>query len=311
MYKIGVDLGGTNIAAGITNSNGELILKDSIKTKKNGSPQEIIKDIFVICNKVMIDKNLTEEEIKHIGIGVPGTCSNSTGIVSFAPNINFKNINLRSEMANHTKIPISIENDANCAALGESIKGAAKDYKNSLTVTLGTGVGAGIVIDGNLIRGNVEVGHHTININGPLCGCGNMGCFESYASATSLIKVAREVSINNPTKILKYAGGDINKIEAKNVFDAKEENDKWAVELIKNYIFYLSVGINNLINCYPLQAVIIGGGISKQGDNLIIPLKEELKSRSFGGEFNIDILTARLGNDAGIIGSAELESKIS
>ncbi|MCL1995445.1 MAG: ROK family protein [Defluviitaleaceae bacterium] len=307
MYKIGVDLGGTNIAAGITDQKGKLIYKDSIKTRKGVEPEEIIKDIYEIASRVISDQGLTEKDIQHIGIGIPGTIDYRANVIEYAPNIGpktgFENVPIGKIMAQYTNIPILVENDANCAALGEAMQGAARNYNNSLVVTLGTGVGVGVVIDGKLMRGNVETGHHIINTTGPVCGCGRKGCLEAYVSATALIRDAK--AANSP-KILELAGGDVNDIEAKNVFDAAETDDPKACELIENYLFYLSIGFSNFANCYPVQAIIIGGGIGKQGDKLITPLLERLRKNALGGTWTVDILTAELGNDAGIIGAAML-----
>ena len=303
MYKIGIDLGGTNIAAGITDQSGKLLHKDSIKTKKNASPEEIIKDIYTIATQVISNQGLAEKDIQHIGMGVPGTIDYQNNIVNYAPNIKFENVPVGKIMSQYTNLPIHMENDANCAALGEAIQGAAKNYKNSLVVTLGTGVGVGVVLDGKLVRGDVEAGHHIINTNGPTCGCGRKGCLEAYVSATALIRDAK--SAKSP-KIIELAGGNEADIEAKNAFDAAEQGDPKALKLIENYLFYLSVGFFNFANCYPVQAIIIGGGISKQENKLISPLLEILHKNAYGGKWNVDILTAKLGIDAGIIGAAML-----
>ena len=296
MYKIGIDVGGTNLAAGITNHAGELIHKDSAKVKQGATSEVVLQDMYNLVTKMLQETNITEDKIQYIGIGVPGACDYYTGLVIFTPNLNLSGVNLRTEFAKHTSIPVYVDNDANCAALGEKIQGAAKNYNGSVTITLGTGVGVGVVINNMLINGIVEAGHITIDPNGPVCGCGNKGCLESYASATALINAAKQ---HDPT--IK---------EAKEIFDAVgSPNNPWASELIKDYIFYLGVGINSLINSYPIQAVILGGGISKQGDALIQPLKKVLQERAFNSGNTVDILQATLGNDAGIIGAAELASR--
>lgn len=307
MYKVGVDLGGTNIVAGIVTEAGNILHKESIKTRKNIKPSDIVKDVYKVISKVLLHKNIQENEVSHIGIGIPGSCDYEKGLVIFTPNINLSGTNIVEKLQTYTNIPIYIENDANCATLGENFYGSAKAYNSSVTITLGTGVGVGVVLKNNLMRGSVEAGHHIINIEGPKCGCGKKGCFESYSSATALINRAKKVATRNPTtKMLSLVGGDINNIEAKTVFDAAKQGDSFANILINSYIFYLSIGISNLINCYPINAVILGGGISNQGDYLINPLKEELKKLYFGSTLNVQLIKAELGNDAGIVGAALL-----
>jgi len=191
--------------------------------------------------------------------------------------------------------------------LGESIQGAAAQYNNSVTVTLGTGVGVGVVLNGKLVRGNVEAGHHIINFNGTLCGCGRKGCLEAYCSATALIRDAKIAVEKNPdSKILSIAT-TADLIEAKTVFDAAERGDETAKALLKDYIFYLSVGITNFVTTYPIQAVIFGGGVAYQGEKLLKPLREAMTSLSYPGAEQVDLKIAKLGNDAGIIGAAMMD----
>lgn len=312
MYYLGVDLGGTNIAVGLVSKDGTLLYKHSVKTEREKSYQYVIQNMANACEKVLKDKNISIEEIEYIGIGLPGLCNDEAGIIEYAPNIRFVNVNIKEELKKYFNIPIYIDNDANCAALGESTQGAAKGYNSSVTVTLGTGIGGGIIVDKKILTGSFngagEIGHQIIKMGGELCGCGNRGCFESYASATGLIRDAKVAVIKNPdSKMLELADNDINLIDPKIIFDAANDGDEVAKEVVDTYLSYLSVGISNIINILQPDIIVIGGGISKQESKLIDPLKKMLAKTILGGVLKTEIRVAKLGNDAGIIGAAMLK----
>ena len=308
MYKIGVDLGGTNIGCGLVDEIGQFMYKDHVKTPRAAEPKVVIEEITKICKKAIAENNLTNQDIRYIGIGIPGIVDDETGIVKYAPNLKFKNVDLRKIFSELLDIPVYLENDANAAALGESLLEHVEEYKSIVFVALGTGVGVGVVINNQLVTGNIEAGHMTIDPNGPTCSCGNRGCFESFCSATALINFAKEAVANDQTsKILDIVQGDINKIEAKTIFDAYYIGDDSATNIVNQYIKHLAIGVNNLINAYPVKAVIVGGGVSGQGDKLLSPLITELEKMALGGSLSAKIFTARLGNDAGIIGAAHLK----
>jgi len=311
MYYIGVDLGGTNIAVGIVSKEGKLLHTHSTKTEREKSHQDVIKNIVGACETLLESSDIQLDEIESIGVGLPGICDSEKGIIEYAPNINFRNVNIRQEMQSFFNKPIYIDNDANCAALGESISGSARDYNSSVTVTLGTGVGGGIIVDKKIVTGGFggagEIGHQIISAGGELCGCGNRGCFEAYASATALIRDARIATVRNrDTKMLELANNDINLINPKIIFDAANSGDKVAKEVVKNYLCFLSIGLANLINILQPDIIVLGGGISKQEESLISPLKDLVASYILGNVLKTEITTARLGNDAGIIGAAML-----
>lgn len=313
MYYIGVDVGGTNIAAGLVSKEGKLIYKHSIKTEREKSHEHVINNIAKVCQIVLDDKNIKIEEINYIGMGFPGLCDNEKGIIEYAPNVRFKNVNIRKEMKKYFDMHIYIDNDANCAALGESINGAAKGYNDSITVTLGTGIGGGIIVDKKILKGAFfsagEIGHQIININGELCGCGNKGCFEAYSSATALIRDSKISAIKNPhSKILNIVNNNIDLISPEVVFTAAQKGDDVAQNVIDNYLFFLSVGLSNLINILQPDIVVIGGGISRQGLNIIKPLKKLVEKNILGGVLKTEIKVATLGNNAGIIGAAMLNT---
>lgn len=313
MYYFGIDLGGTNIAAGIVNNKGDILHKLSIPTKRNRHSEYIIKDMVDLLLNIEKEAKIPLSEFKSIGIGVPGLVNDKDGIVVYCPNINFKNVMLRKEIQKYINLPVHVGNDANCAALAESIKGASKGKKNSVLITLGTGIGGGIVINKNLYTGfngaAAEIGHMVICVDGEKCGCGRKGCFEAYASANALIKQAKQLCMENPECLInKLVDGNIEKIDAKIPFDASKKGDKPSQNLITNYIKYLAEGISNLISIFQPEVVVIGGGINKEGEYLLTPLKEMIKDRVYGKNIlNIpDIRTAQLSNDAGIVGAAML-----
>jgi glucokinase len=252
-------------------------------------------------------------EFKNIGIGIPGMVDDENGVVVYCPNVNFKNIPLRKEIQKYINLPVYIGNDANCAALAESIKGASKGVKNSIMITLGTGVGGGIIINKKLYTGfngsAAELGHMVIMVDGETCGCGRKGCFEAYASGTALINQAKRACLKHPESLIaNLVENNLDKINAKIPFDAAKKGDKTAEELINQYIKYLSEGLTNLINIFQPEIVVIGGGINREGEYLLKPLKAMIKERVYGRDFLTipEIKVAQLGNDAGIVGAAML-----
>lgn len=312
MYYIGIDLGGTNIAAGVVNEEGKIVKSGSVPTKRERNHSEIIKDMAELVKNLISEAGLKNEDVAYIGIGSPGAIDSKNGVVMYANNLNFRMVNVREEMKKHIDLPVYIDNDANCAGLGETKFGGAKGAKNSLTVTLGTGVGGGVVIDGKIFGGThnvgTELGHMVIVRDGEQCSCGRKGCLEAYASATALINQARSaVARNLDSKILELANGDLSKIEAKTVFDAMHAGDEVAAKVVDNYLEYLAEGIANFINIFEPEVIAIGGGVSRQGDFILVPLREKVYKRVYGGVTPpVQIKAAELGNDAGIIGAAML-----
>lgn len=313
MFYIGVDLGGTNIAAGLVDENGVLIHKDSTPTGRERSYKDIIKDMADLINKIIIDAGKNIDEIKAIGIGSPGTPNDEEGILVYANNLtNFINVPLRTELQKHINLPVILDNDANCAALAESVAGAAKNEKNSIMITLGTGVGGGIVLDGKLYSGfnysAAEMGHMVIISGGEQCTCGRKGCWESYASATGLIQQTKVAASSDKASIINdLVEGDLSKVSARTAFDAAKKGDKTALKVVSQFIEYIAEGLINIINIFAPEVVVIGGGISKEGEYLLKPLRELVyKDVYFKEEPQTQIRAAQMGNDAGIIGAAML-----
>ena len=313
MFTIGIDLGGTNIAAAIVSKEGTIIRKGSVPTLNERTYEPIVKDMAELCLKLIQEEGLSIDDIHSIGIGSPGTIDSKNGVVVYANNLKFKNTPIAAELKKYIDKPVYMENDANAAAYGEFVKGAGAVYKDLVAITLGTGVGSGIILDNKMIRGSffggAELGHTVIQVDGASCTCGRKGCWESYASATGLIKSANDAATTHPESSLnEMTGGDKSKMNAKIVFDAAQGGDKIAQEVVDQYIKYLAAGLVNVINFVQPEVIVLGGGISAQKDKLLEPLKKRMVSEIYGGQeaFKTEIKIAELGNDAGIIGAAML-----
>lgn len=313
MYRVGVDIGGTNIAFGITDDNGTMLFQDSFPANPKQTDEEITISIIRFVLDMIQAKGITEEEVRSIGIGCPGACDRKESILRYTVNLPFRNTNFREIFGRYTKIPVYLANDADCAALGEMVAGGAKGYQTSLTITLGTGVGGGIIIDGKIFSGfndaGGELGHMVIRRNGEPCGCGRKGCLEAYASASALIRETKKAMAEHPEScITALCDGDPNRINAKTAFDAKRLGDPVGTALVQDYIEALGEGLINYINIFQPEMILIGGGVSKEGEYLLAPLREYVYSYTYGNDFLplTRIERAILGNNAGIIGAAML-----
>ena len=308
MY-IAIDLGGTNIKGGIVRENGEIVLKDMIPTNAGRHYSEIIKDIAKLINKMLSDAGENIAKVKSIGVGIPGTCDAKEGVVIYASNINFVNVPVADELHKYFDVPVFIENDANCAALGEYTV-LDEEIDNMVFVTLGTGVGGGIIIDKKLYTGKngtaAEIGHMAINSEGTVCSCGARGCYETYASVTALIRQTKEFIENNPgSEFSKSVSGC--EITGRTAFEAAKRGDADAKSIVDKWILYVATGIVNIINLLQPEVLIIGGAISKEGNYLLNPIIEYQMDNAYSKIKNpTRIMTAKLGNDAGLIGSAFL-----
>ncbi len=319
MFRIGVDLGGTNIAAGLVDENYKIIDRESVKTNVPRTAQSIIQDIAGLVNVLRERNNLAEKDIEAVGVGVPGTINEDTGYVEYSNNIRFENVPFIELLSGMISIPVRFGNDANVAALGEYLAGGY-NVKSFVMITLGTGIGSGIILDGKLIKGinfaASELGHTVIKMGGELCTCGRRGCFEAYASATALIRDTKRRMredfsgkiTSNRTVLWDLCGKDADNIEAKHVFDAVKLDDALAKELFSDYTDYLAEGIANIINILQPELVCVGGGVSKAGEMLLTPVREKAAGLIFSKNSakNTEIKLARLDNDAGIIGAAML-----
>ncbi|EOD00426.1 ROK family protein [Caldisalinibacter kiritimatiensis] len=312
MY-IGIDIGGTAIKAGLVNENGEILYKKEIRTRAEREYKDIERDIIELIKDLIKRSNEYGKNVKSIGLGIPGIGDVTGDFVVYCTNLGWRNVPLGKNLKSQFNLPIYIENDATVAGLAENVKGATKGSNSSIFITLGTGVGGGIIIDGKVYSGahgtGSEIGHMIVGENFYDCNCGNNGCLETFASATAIIKYTTKIIKhgNNDTLILEKTGGDLNKITAKLVFDCAKEGDKVANESIDRMVKYLSIGIANLLNTLDPEIVAIGGGVSKAGDFLLEKVRKQVGSYLLYKDIKYaDIVLATLGNDAGLVGAAML-----
>ncbi|HEY5575849.1 MAG TPA: ROK family protein [Clostridiaceae bacterium] len=318
MYNVGIDLGGTKIAAGLVDDNCKIIFKNSIPTRAGRPFIDIVSDMSVLALDVIRRGGASIEQVESIGIGSPGAADRSKGLILYCSSLNFRDVPLSSEIQKNIGLPVFLDNDANCAALAESIAGAAKDSEQSVTVTLGTGIGCGIIIGRKLYGGfnhaAGEAGHMVIDRDGEQCSCGRKGCWENYASGTALVRQTRKAAADVPLSLInRLSSGDISRIDGKTAFDAARRGDEAAVRVVNQYIRYVSEGLINLINILMPEVVVIGGGVSHQGKYFLKPLQQLVSAGVYGGS-NLPqpkLKAAELGNDAGIIGAAMLKSQAS
>ncbi len=307
-YYIGVDLGGTNIVAGVVNENYEIIAKASVKTNLPRPEQEIAADIIKVSKQAVADAGLTMDQIEWVGMGTPGIANSETGIIEYSNNLGFVNTPMVKYLEEGLGKPAFIENDANAAAYGEYVAGAAKGAKNAVCITLGTGVGGGIVIDGKIYCGSnfggAEIGHTVISVDGPQCTCGRKGCFEVFSSATGLIRMTKEAIAENPDSSMAKE----EKISGRTAFNHMRSGDAAAKGVVDKYIKHLAAGVTNTINIFQPDVLCIGGGVCNEGDPLLVPMKEIVAKENYtrNSPKNAEIVIAKLGNDAGIIGAAFL-----
>lgn len=315
MYYFGIDLGGTNIAAGIVDENYHILKKGSIPTLATRPTDEIAKDMADLCLSLAKEMGISVSDVEACGIASPGTCNSETGIVEFSNNIPMNFYPMVEKVGGFLGMEkVYLDNDANAAALAEALAGAAKGAKNAVMVTLGTGVGGGIIIDGKIYSGSnhagAELGHMVIEKDGRPCTCGRRGCWEAYSSATGLINMTREkMQETKDTVMWELCDYDLARISGRTAFNAmKLHYDKAGKEVCDSYISYLATGIANLINIFQPEVICIGGGVCNEGDPLFVPLREQAYKEDFArnGKVHPKIVKAALGNDAGIIGAAAL-----
>ncbi|MGN0590354.1 ROK family protein [Ruminococcus sp.] len=312
-YYVGIDLGGTNIVAGVVDEQYNILAKASTKTNCPRPDREIARDMAKMAIQAVENAKLTMDQIEWVGIGTPGIANSREGIIEYSNNLGFVNTPMVKYIQEDIDKPVFVENDANAAAYGEFVAGAAKGANNAVCITLGTGVGGGIVIDGKIYAGSnfagAEIGHTVISVDGPQCTCGRKGCFEVFSSATGLIRMTRESMAKNPDssmhKLVAERGG---KVSARIAFDAMRLGDAAAKAVVDDFIKYLAAGITNTINIFQPDILCIGGGVCNEGDALLLPVKELVAKEVYtrNSKQNTEIVIAKLGNDAGIIGAAFL-----
>lgn len=316
MYKLGIDLGGTNIVAGAVDKKYKIVAKASCKTAVPRPESEICDSMAEVAKKAVEKAKLTMDDIESVGIGVPGAVNPKTGVIEYSANLFFHNWEVVEMMEERLGKKVHIENDANAAALGEYLAGSAKGARNAVAITLGTGVGGGIIIDGKIYSGSnfagAELGHMVIVKDGKECACGRRGCWETYASATGLINLTKQKILSEKLEfsyMLKLCDGDINKVNGRTAFDAMRDGDPTAKSVVEEYISYLSCGLVNIINIFQPDVLCIGGGISNEGENLLAPVRSYVERERYTkhNDKQTVICKCTLGNDAGIIGAAYLD----
>ena len=311
-YYAGVDLGGTNTKIGILNREGDILKSRIIKTLSAEGVDNTLERIWKTIQELSQELDINIENIKGIGLGIPGPVLEQS-IVAFFANFPWeRNINIKEKLEKLTGIETKLDNDANIIALGEAKYGAAKGSKSSVTVALGTGIGGGIYIDGKLVSGakgaGGEVGHMKIVKDGKLCGCGQRGCFEAYVSATGLIREAvSRLTVNKQNLLYKMIDGDLMKLEAKDIFDAAREGDAFSLDLVDYEAEYLALGIANILNIINPEVVVLGGGVALAGDILLNPMREKMVKYALPVTLEeLKIVQGVLGNEAGIKGAVGL-----
>lgn len=312
MKYIGIDVGGTNLVAGVVNEDGHLLDKVSHPVDKAMTADDMCIELARMARKVCGMSDIPEPEIAAVGVGLPGLVDNKTGVVIQTPNMPFKNTEFRELFQSEWNVPVYLGNDANCAAIGEYWAGAAKGCDPAVVVTLGTGIGGGMVAGGKLFTGfansGMEVGHMMIHPNGVLCGCGMRGCWEQYGSATALIRLTQvEMEKDQKSVMWELCGGDRNKVNGRTSFQAARLGDEAAKRALAVYLEGLSMGLINLINILQPEIICMGGGISNAEDDLLLdPLRKLVSEGVFDKHVPVRLEKASLGNDAGVVGAAML-----
>ena len=309
---IGIDIGGTSIKGAAINKEGKVLETFSLDVIKGDKQEKTINDLIDVLNKYLKEHNYSKENVLGIGIGIPGVIDTKEGVVSYSNNLCWANLPIKKMIEDATGLPVRLINDANAATFGEAKFGAGRHYKNLIMLTLGTGVGGGIIIDGNVYEGNLgkgaELGHSVIVMDGEECTCGRKGCLEAYASATALIRDTKRAMEESKDSLLWDIANKKGKVDASVPFTACKQGDKTAIKLIDNYIKYLGEGLLNFFNIFRPEAVVLSGGIANEGEYLTSRLYKYCEERYFGFHAtpNVDIVVSELGYDAGKIGAAAL-----
>ena len=314
-YRIGVDLGGTNIAVGVIDENYQIIGRGKMKTNAPRPAEEIVADIAKAVQLAVQDAGISEEQIACVGIGTPGTVDRKKGIIEFSNNLQFHKLPIVDMLKKSLDVPYYIENDANAAALGEALAGAGKGKTSFVAVTLGTGVGSGIIMNGEVISGcngaGGELGHMVICVDGEPCNCGRCGCWERYASATALVRQTKAAMEAHPESVMwELTDGKLENAGGRTAFDAMRKGDAVGSAVVEKYIRYVAIGTTNIINALQPEMICFGGGISNEGETLLAPLRALVEQDRYTkySEIQTEICKATLGNDAGIIGAALLNA---
>lgn len=312
MIAVGIDVGGTSIKGATIKDNGEVLDRFSMPVDKSLSPEVLVGELCELVNKTLSEHHY-EEKVVGIGIGIPGSFNNETGVITNCVNLpTWKGFHLKEFIESKCHLYTKLVNDADAAALAEAKFGAGKDYNYVLMLTLGTGVGGGIVINKNLVNGylgmGAELGHMIIEVDGRPCNCGRKGCFEQYASATALIRETKKAIEEHPTSLLKEIADHLGLVDARVPFLAEAKGDKYAKEIVDQYVKYLSEGILNYCNIFRPNVIVLSGGVANEGENLFSRVREYLKKFDYGmpNMPEVKIAASSVGYDSGKIGAAAL-----
>lgn len=312
VYYIGVDVGGTNLVAGVVDDKGQILDKLSHPVDRSMTADQLCEEIARLCKQVCEASSVMKEQIVGVGVGLPGLVDDKQGVVVETTNMPFLNTPFRAIFQKQWDVPVHLGNDANCAVLGEYWAGAAKGCDPAVVVTLGTGIGGGLVVNGKLVNGYansaMEIGHMIIHPNGHLCGCGNRGCWEQYGSATALIRLTQQEMLRSPDSLLwELCEGDRTKVQGRTAFQAARLGDAAAKRVLSVYRQGLSIGIINVINVLQPEIICLSGGVSNAEDDLLLdPLRELVDQGTYDKTNPTRLEKASLGNDAGVVGAAML-----
>lgn len=313
MYYLGIDLGGTNIAAAVVDENYKIIGTGKVKTNCPRPAEEIAEDMYKAGMMAVESCGLKLDDIAEVGVGAPGSVNPKDGFICYSNNLGFVNLPLGEMLEKKFGRKVFLENDANAAAYGEQLAGAGKGTRQFVAITLGTGVGGGVIINGHILSGmnsaGGELGHAVIVKDGEPCSCGRNGCWEAYASATALIRQTKAAMLDDKqSKMWEIVDGDIEAVNGRTAFDGMRAGDETATAVVKAYCDYVACGLANVINIFQPEVICIGGGISKEGETLVAPIREYVERERYSKnvEKQTVIKAATLGNDAGIIGAAFL-----
>jgi len=313
-YSIGVDLGGTNIVSVIVNCQGKIVNRLKVPTLAERGKEATIKRIVETIHENIVQSTIAPGDIIGIGIGAPGPLDVKRGIINFAPNLpGWRDVPLRKILEDEFSMKVVLENDANAAAWGERCFGIGRGVDNLVCFTLGTGIGGGIIIDGKIYHGNnygaAELGHMTVNKDGPRCNCGNYGCLEAYSSATGIKnRVKNRIKEGIKSDFLNFDDDKLfESLRLKLIFEAARKGDKLTKGVVEEAISYLGIAIANIANILNPEMIVLVGGITNEGDKLLIPLREEVKKRAFYSNYkSLKIVIGKLGGNAGVLGAAAL-----
>ena len=310
MKRIGIDVGGTGIQIGLVDETFRIVAEDSVPTRTDLTFEQQISQMASCVDRLLKKNGLQEKDVASIGAGIPGIAAED-GVVVKCTNMGWEHVPFRQEFQKHFHLPILIDNDANVAALAESVAGVSAGTSSSVFITIGTGIGSGIIINGKIWKGahgiGGELGHVIMNLDGVPCTCGNRGCLERYCAATAVIRMGREAAMTHPESLLHQYSKNLEKITAKTVFEAAKTGDQAALVVYHNFINYLAQAIASVINLLDPEIIVLGGGVSKAGDFLLDPLKKTYRKYVLFRDLPVpEIKIATLGSEAGIIGAAML-----